>query len=697
MQAAPPALHARAQRDTGPRWSPDGRRLAFLSDRDGEPAQLYVMPADGGEARKLTALDRGAGPAVWSPDGGRIVFAARVLKEPPPGDGEARRRWEQRPRVITAAQYKSDGQGYTFDAVTQLFVVSAQADLADDGPAPAFKATEGQATEGQATEGAEPQQITFGDGDDRAPAWSPDGRRIAFGRNRSGRADYNLSDVWVVDADGANPWRLTQGVGRATSPSWSPDGTAIALYGTDTQEPGFGETAVRVWTVALEREGSGAGVATAGARRLAPGDDRAAVLLSPPQVTPAPVWSSDGRDLTFVVSQAGNTMVVRAALDDAVMRTIVGGERRVTSHSAVPQAGGEGSAAASVPATAGRMAYAVSTPQSPGDVYLCAWDGSGERRLTAVNDALLAGLLLPRIERRRFPSPHALPPPPGGAENASVALPTAPPGEGTALPGAGEIDGWLVHPIPAEGAGAGSPAPAPAPLLVHIHGGPHSFVGNTFLFEAFYAYTLAGEGWAVLALNPSGSGSYGKEFAHRIRGRWGEHDLPEQLAAVDALVAAGIADGGRLAVAGYSYGGYMTSWTVTHSNRFKAAVVGAPVTNLESFAGTSDIGPWFGPWEMQQRLEAGRETFRRLSPVSYVERVRTPTLILHGEADDRCPIGQGEEFFAGLVAAGRVPVEFVRYPGGSHPFTSTGRPSHRVDYMRRVVEWVRRFTLTPTP
>ena len=176
----------------------------------------------------------------------------------------------------------------------------------------------------------------------------------------------------------------------------------------------------------------------------------------------------------------------------------------------------------------------------------------------------------------------------------------------------------------------------------------------------------------------------------------GRADLPEQLGAADALVAEGVADGEHLAIAGYSYGGYMTSWAIGQTTRFRAAVVGAPVTNLESFSGTSDIGPWFGPWEMGSASldrEEARETMRRLSPISYVERVRTPTLIAHGTADDRCPIGQGEEFFAALAAAGRAPAEMVRYPGGAHGFVSSGRPSHRVDYVRRAVEWLERFTV----
>ncbi len=233
----------------------------------------------------------------------------------------------------------------------------------------------------------------------------------------------------------------------------------------------------------------------------------------------------------------------------------------------------------------------------------------------------------------------------------------------------------------------------PAPLLVDIHGGPHSYHGTNFPHGSWFRYVLAARGWAVLMLNPTGSGSYGQAFAHGIRGRWGEYDLPEQMAAVDALVAEGLADPDRLAVAGYSYGGYMTAWVITHTDRFRAAVVGAPVVNQESFFGTSDIGLWFAPWELKGQLPADRETFRRLSPIHAVQNVVTPTLVLHGEADDRCPIGQGEELFAGLIAAGRVPTELVRYPGASHLMNLNGRPSHRVDYSRRVVEWVERYTL----
>jgi dipeptidyl aminopeptidase/acylaminoacyl peptidase len=595
-----------AKNDSAPRWSPDGQTLAFLSDRDGSGAQLYVIPSDGGESRKLTALESGAGPAGWSPDGRRILFAARVLKAAPPADAEARKRWEQRPKFVTRGQYKDDGQGYTFDAVSQLFVVSL--------------------------EGGEPQQLTHADVASRAPAWSPDGTQLAFSRNRDGAADYNLSDIWIADAGGNQARALTQSIGRATSPTWSPDGTLIACYGSEKQEAQSGDPLAHVWVVPL----SGAEP-----RALTVEFDRGAVLASPPAVTPGPVWSGGGSTLTFGVGDEGNAPIVRVALAGGVVRRVVGGERQIVSSSA-SQAGNA-------------IAFIASTPEIPGDVYICAWDGADERRLTHSNDELLSGLLLPRIERRKFANPNG-----------------------------GMLDGWLLHPVHATGR---------VPLLLDIHGGPHSFHGNAFYQGYFYRYALPARGWAVLLMNPTGSGSYGKVFADGIRGRWGEQDLPEQLAAVDALVAEGLADPERLAVCGYSYGGFMTSWTIGHTDRFKAAVIGAPVSNLESFYGASDIGMWFGARQMCGGLRDRRESYRRLSPVNYADRVSTPSLILHGEGDDRCPISQGEEYFIALLAAGKAPVQMVRYPGGSHLFISGGRPSHRVDFCSRVIDWVEKYTL----
>jgi dipeptidyl aminopeptidase/acylaminoacyl peptidase len=590
--------------DTSPRWSPDGQWLAFLSDREGKPAQLYLMPAHGGEAHKLTSLVNGAGPAVWSPDSQTILFAVNVLKETPPDDSEARERWNQRPKVVSRAQFKDDGQGYTFDSVSQLYTIPAA--------------------------GGEARQLTSAAGASRAPAWSSDARRIAFSRLRDGLTDYNLSDIWVMDVDGGNQHRLTETVGRATSPSWSPDGAWIACFGSEQQTPESGDPVSHLWVVPAQG---------GDARLLTLAFDRGAVLLAPPAATPGPTWSSDGSTLTYPAAIDGNAHIVRASASDGAVTIIVAGERWVTSMSAS--------------ARAARIAYSTTDPLNPGDVFASAWDGADEHRLTQVNAELLSGLQLPRIVRRKFNNPNG-----------------------------GTVDGWVIHPLTSTG---------PARFLLDIHGGPHSFHGNNFSAGYFYRYVMPASGWGILLVNPTGSGSYGKAFAHGIRARWGEHDLPEQMAALDALVAEGLADPDRLAITGYSYGGFMTSWTVGHTARFKAAVIGAPVVNMESFYGTADIGPWFSWFEMKARLADARETYRRLSPIQYVQDVTTPSLILHGEGDDRVPISQGEEFYNGLLIAGKVPTGLVRYPGGSHLFIVAGRPSHRVDFSQRVIEWLNRF------
>jgi dipeptidyl aminopeptidase/acylaminoacyl peptidase len=616
--------------DSAPRWSPDGKYLCFLSDRGGEAAcdagaQLYVIATDGGEARKLTALDPAAGPAVWSPDGTRLLFAAQVFAEAPPQDRQTRERWTLRPRHVMRAQYKAEGAGYTFDKRTHLFVTRL-----DTG---------------------ETAQITHGDDEATQPAWSPDGRRIAFCRPRTGVADLSLTDIWVADADGQSARQITTTVGRASLPAWSPDGALIACLGTDEQEATYGDFHYRLWLVPA---------AGGPAQCLTAGYDRPMVAL-PSGSTPfsGSLTSPDSTTLTCLAADAGNNHVLRVALQSGAVQTVVGGARTFTSMSFSPGTG-SGTGAGAGPGT-DCIAFIASQADNPGDVYVCNGDGSGERRLTNVNADLLARWNLPRVERRTFDSPHGL-----------------------------TLDGWVIHPTSEARSGS-----YPAPLLVDIHGGPASYYGDGFSIGSFFRYVLASQGWAVLYLNPSGSGSYGKAFMQSLRGRWGEYDLPEQLAAVDALCAEGIADRDRLAVAGYSYGGYMAAWTIGHTGRYKAAVIGAPVINLESFHGTSDIGTWFTGWYAPGDLASHREIYRRMSPINYVEQVTTPALILHGEADDRCPIGQGEEFYTGLVAAGRVPVEFVRYPGSSHSFFHSGRPSHRLDYQRRVVEWVQRYTLEP--
>jgi Tol biopolymer transport system component len=343
-------------RDSAPRWSPDGTQLAFLSDRAGAERQLYVMSVRGGEPRQLTSLSAHVGTASWSPDGTKIAFSSRAWVEPRPKDAAARERWEQRPRHVTKAQYKTDGQGYTFDARAHLFIV----DVAT----------------------GETKRLTDGDFEDRAESWSPDGRQIAFSRTRGGKSEYSVSDIWVADVATGAALRITEDVGRAISPTWSPDGTTIACYGTDSQDPGLGDPMMRVWTVSSQGGEP---------RRLTERYDRGAVLLPTPTITPGPIWSPDNASVTFIAGDHGNMHLVRATTADGSTNVVVGGERQIAFASA--KAGS-------------RIAFAAGDLAAPSDLYVTAWDGSGERRLTQLNKEILAQLAPVHGERRTFTSPH---------------------------------------------------------------------------------------------------------------------------------------------------------------------------------------------------------------------------------------------------------------------------------------------------
>jgi dipeptidyl aminopeptidase/acylaminoacyl peptidase len=225
------------------------------------------------------------------------------------------------------------------------------------------------------------------------------------------------------------------------------------------------------------------------------------------------------------------------------------------------------------------------------------------------------------------------------------------------------------------------------PLVLDIHGGP-----NSAFYDAFnlVQHVLATAGFLVLAANPRGSTTYGNAFALAVLGDWGGADYQDLMAAVEAVTSRPYVDATRLGVHGYSYGGFMSSWIIGHTTRFKAAVVGAPCIDLPSMYGTSDIGVSFG--EVQwggSRWEALAKGLER-SPLTYAPVVETPVLLLHGEADLRCPIEQGEQYFVALKRHGKE-VEFVRFPNCSHLFLRVGHPKMREEYLRRTLAWFQRY------
>lgn len=241
------------------------------------------------------------------------------------------------------------------------------------------------------------------------------------------------------------------------------------------------------------------------------------------------------------------------------------------------------------------------------------------------------------------------------------------------------IDAWLYKPADFEES-------KQYPLVLDVHGGPHGNYGYAFNLGA---QVLASHGILVVASNPRGSGTYGRAFGEAVRGDWGGEDWKDLQSVLAEVASRSYVDAGRTGIYGYSYGGYMTSWAIGQTDRFKAAVCGAPVFNMHSFYGTSDIGHIFGESQWGGGPQEVGAWMVERSPSTHVHQAVTPTLIVHGEADDRCPIGQGEEMFVGLLKAG-VETEFVRYPGGSHMMLRNGPVQHRIDYYTRVLSWFQR-------
>lgn len=241
-----------------------------------------------------------------------------------------------------------------------------------------------------------------------------------------------------------------------------------------------------------------------------------------------------------------------------------------------------------------------------------------------------------------------------------------------------QIDAWVYLP-------PNMNAQQKYPVVLNIHGGPHNHHG--FNWNA-PSQLMAAAGNIVIAPNPRGSGSYGREFAEAVWGDWGGEDWQEILAILDTVLERDYADADRCGIYGYSFGGFMASWAIGHTDRFKASIVGAPVYNFHSFFGTSDIGHvWcetqfggdvFDPEQAPAIMER--------SPSTHIRNAVTPTLILQGEEDHRCPVGQSEELFVALKKLD-VETEMVRYPGGSHLMLGSGPAEHKIDYHSRVIEW----------
>ncbi|MEI2616319.1 MAG: S9 family peptidase [Thermomicrobiales bacterium] len=462
------------------------------------------------------------------------------------------------------------------------------------------------------------------------PAWSPNGSQLAY--TTSTNEDEELDsrcDVWTVDIATGDRTRITPNDGLYGCPAWSPDGTRLAVVGA--RLPKRGGSNSLIWTVPA----GGGELTLASQADICAGALLLADAGAPTRVQPQ--WIGDW--IYFSAGFEGTVQIFRTPSAGGQPEMVTTQQHALGSWSI--DRGGT------------TLVYAATTASSPGQVFCQRLDTlEAPHPLTALNYEILSTVALAEPESFWTTSTD-------GSET--------------------RVQGWILKPPDFD-------ETKTYPLILQVHGGPHCAYGASWYLEFQY---LVAHGYVIVFSNPRGSSNYGEEFATSIYLDWGVKPMADVLAALDYAIDHVAIDPERIYVAGGSYGGYLVNWIVTHTDRFRAAVTGRCVSDLQTLALASDNGTlwmaeYFGgmPWEMPEVYESG-------SPIRHIANAVTPLLIEHQEQDMRCTMDQAEQMYNALRFLG-VETEMVIYPGESHGMSRGGRPSHRVDRLERILDWFER-------
>ncbi|MBK7908350.1 MAG: S9 family peptidase [Gemmatimonadetes bacterium] len=624
---------APATESSNPRFSPDGKWLFFSSQRSGGTGNTWAirMDAPGGEATQPADYPAGS----WPRDGKFAAFSATVTTEGQGGPRADSSRADPYAKMAPMARppYGAITRPVDPSRFDGRHITETRYKANGQGFLPGPREARVIRPEQIFTQvpGAKRVQVTDTRYSHRSVTVSPDGKWIAF------IADVDLRSDSVVARTADSLALLPYDAARDEV-----DRNLNDIYVI----PVAGGTPRKVATI----PGAESDLAwSPDGRRIAfihrPGRVKQAHLgvldVASGQVTPlAPDWRYEPNGLEWLPAGdiavwadiGGSSGLFMINPRDGRLRESLGGRRKMSGFTF------DG---------AGRqVAYVATSVNAPTELFIAGADGKGERKLTSFNDALNRDVAWSGAERFTYRSVGDL-----------------------------EIEGWLMKPF-------GYVEGRKYPLVLYIHGGPHSQYGEQWFDET---QNLAAAGFMVLYTNPRGSSGYGADFTYSTRGRWFAEDFQDLMKAVDIAAARADVDSTRMGVTGGSYGGVMTAWITTKTDRFKAAQADRMISNWWSWYGTSDA-QGLTEFEFYGRPQDNPAMYDSLSPIRNVRRVRTPTFILQSEEDHRTPMTDAEQWFAALKRQG-VPVEFVRYPRSTHDLSRTGEPWLLVDRLGRLRDW----------
>jgi dipeptidyl aminopeptidase/acylaminoacyl peptidase len=602
-----------------PRWSPDGKTIAFVSSRGGSP-QIWLLPIDGGEPRPLSKLPIDASGPIWSPKGDKIAFTAEVYPDQTPEQTAARDKEKEAAKSKVRAYDRlmiRHWNAWDEGKRSHLFVVDVATGEARD-LTPKLEVNTPPAP--------------FGGSSDYA--WSPDGKELAFTAEPAHDAAWSTNtDIWVVPASGGEPRNLTEAnKGADGQPAYSPDGKWIGYVSQG--RAGFESDQ---WVLkALSRE-------TRASYELTKSLDRPVQSFA---------WGSTPHSLYAIIDDMGTEPIVGIEIGyvtDGPSLTIVGSGQVTRLVKGGVQSALQVNIKTALVGT-GKMVFTRHNAATPAEVFVANADGSGLKPLTHHNAPLLAQLDLPKLE-------------------------------GFSCKGADgdEVHGWLMKP-------PGFDPKTKYPVVFLIHGGPQGAWHDEW-HNRWNCQMFAAPGYALVAINPRGSTGYGQKFTDQISQDWTGKVYEDLMKGLDhALKTYPFLDESRMAALGGSYGGFMVNWIAGHSDRFKALISHAGVFDLTSKYGTTEE-LWFPEWEFGGPPWERSEHYRERSPSAFVANFKTPTLVIHGALDFRVPDAQGLGMFTSLQRRG-VPSRYVWFPDEGHWIA---KPANRVAWWHEVHAWLDRY------